>query len=133
MKNNIILPALLIFIGCTSSASYDQHDLINNDETRSEIFSTIINDQMLLAEFLGQLTDNNVALQQLMMDDEAMQQLFDMQNMHLIAHMKPETMLMLINNLAYVTKSDSSVRSMMMNIPQMQQMLRDQEQIMVRK
>lgn len=133
MKNTIILPALLIFIGCTTSASYDQHDLVNNHEMRTKVFSTIINDQILLTEFLGQLTDNNKALQQLMMDDEAMQQLFDMQNMHLIAHMKPETMLMLINNLAYVTKSDSSVRLMMMNLPQMQQMLRDQEQVMARK
>jgi hypothetical protein len=134
MKYILLLIAFpLIMAGCGEKIAYDLNEVKENDDLRNELFSTIINDQEMLSQFLDQLTGNENGINQLIMDVEAMQNIFSMQNMYFMAQAKPEIMLTMVNNLAHITKNDSSVRLMMMNLPPMQQIIRDQGRDLARK
>jgi hypothetical protein len=134
MKYILLLIAFpLIMVGCGEKIAYDLNEVKENDDLRNELFSTIINDQEMLSQFLDQLTGNENGINQLIMDVEAMQNIFSMQNMYFMAQAKPEIMLTMVNNLAHITKNDSSVRLMMMNLPPMQQIIRDQGRDLARK
>jgi hypothetical protein len=134
MKYILLLIAFpLIMVGCGKKIAYDLNEVKENDDLRNELYSAIINDQEMLSQFLDQLTGNENGINQLIMDVEAMQNIFSMQNMYFMAQAKPEIMLIMVNNLAHITKNDSSVRLMMMNLPPMQQIIRDQGRDLARK
>jgi hypothetical protein len=134
MKYILLLIAFpLIMVGCGKKIAYDLNEVKENDDLRNELYSAIINDQEMLSQFLDQLTGNENGINQLIMDVEAMQNIFSMQNMYFMAQAKPEIMLTMVNNLAHITKNDSSVRLMMMNLPPMQQIIRDQGRDLARK
>jgi hypothetical protein len=134
MKYSTILMLLLMFAyGCGNKYVVDLEEIKENPDARERLFAGIINDSELLNEFIDQIMQSESGMHQLMMDDNIMKHIFEVQNMYLVAQTKPEIMLMMVNNLAHITKNDTSLRLMMMNLPPMQQLIREQGREFARK
>jgi hypothetical protein len=134
MKNlSILVLFLTVIYGCGNNYVVDLEEIKENPQLRERLFTRIIEDSELLKEFIDQMINSEAGMSQLMMDDHIMKQIFEVQNMYLVAQTKPEIMLMMVNNLAHITKNDTSMRLMMMNLPQMQQLMREQEREFARK
>jgi hypothetical protein len=127
MKYSTLLTLLLMFaFGCGNKHVVDLEEIKENPDARERLFAGIINDSELLKEFIDQMMYSEAGMHQLMTDDNIMKHIFEVQNMYLVAQTKPEIMLMMVNNLAHITKNDTSLRLMMMNLPPMQQLIREQ-------
>jgi len=119
----VILLTILISGGCSYEAAIEAEGIKANPHLKEEIFSTIINDEELLSDFMSRAMNEPAAMQEAMMNEEMMQQMYSQQTMQNMMQQNPEMMNKMMNNMMQMSRQDSSFRNMMRNNENWQPMM----------
>lgn len=107
MKHRIIICAtiiLLLFLtGCKREFEFDTEDLSENAELQSKLYNAIIANDELLNNFMLEMAQRPEAMQQMMMNQSLMQQMFSEENMEMLQESEPITMQMMMKNMRQAT------------------------------
>nr|NQU90284.1 hypothetical protein [Bacteroidota bacterium] len=132
MKTLAILFSMLVLLTFNGySQNVDIKGLLDKPETRTEIFNTILNDHVLMTDFMKSMKGNEHAMmmmkenQQMMGNDGKMEMKDEHQMMGMMKD-NPEMMQKMMGNMMDMSEQDSTMRNkmadMMTEHPRMMQM-----------
>jgi hypothetical protein len=137
MKTLVIFSILTLVTFSSYSQTNDTKGLLNNTETRKEVFNIILNDHGYMTEFMQAMHGSQHAMM-MMKENNQMEgqagnmemknehQMMDSGNMMGMMKNNPEMMQKMMGNMMEMCKQDTSMRSKMANMmvkqPEMMQM-----------
>lgn len=116
MKNFFLaFSTALSFTACENETSFEAGDLEGNPQLQEEVYSVIINDDEMMADFMRQAMQNSENMHQLMMQEGWMEEMFDQESMQYMMQHNEDRMLMMMNNMMQYAGQDSVFRNRMMS------------------
>ena len=112
MKNSILFFFVSIFFlsaGCAQQANIEA--LLENPETKNEIFTTIMQDEELMNDFMDEMMANDNAMMRMRGNQQMMGHMMDQGHMMTMMQNNPDMQQMMMNNMM----QNGAMMSQMMN------------------
>lgn len=118
MKDKIILfigiSSIMILSSCASDFKFNTDELKNNPDLQSRLYDLIISDQELRSDFMQRLSERPEAMQQMMMNQNLMQEMFSQENMNMLHESEPITLRMMMEHMQQARGTEDMMHDEMM-------------------
>lgn len=124
----LALSTAMVFTACENETSFEAEDLQDNPQLQEEVYTTIINSEELLTEFMRQAMNDPDVVHQVMMEEGFMEEMFDQESMQYMMRQNGEMMNMMMNRMMQFAGEDSVFRERMFGSENWQQMMEMHEE-----